>query len=164
MRTFGAFLAALLFLPAIVQADEGGGWTVKDDRQSQVQAFTEESALLVDQRINAVPNTMVHAGEDFSLPLLPLYDLVACFRFTNPGAIMNVSSGGGVDITVADAQFASGKYLTELWLEEKQKIDLLDSEQVHVVKRLKIHTMLLDAPQERADAIRLMAAACLSGR
>lgn len=166
MRAIEALLAALLFLPAPALADDGGGggdWTVKDDLQSRVQAFTDESDLLADPKLNNRRETMVFGGEGFSLPLLPLDDLVACFHLTNPDSVLKVETrdGGGLDITVPDVQFAKGKWTAELRTDQKQKIDMLDSSWVHVVKRLKIHTLVLDDPQERARAIRLMAAACL---
>ena len=157
-RLFAAALIALL--PASAVAAEP--WRVTPDAASEVKSFKRTSRAVEDMQIYDMGNWMVYAGTIHKrIPMLPIYDLLACFQITHPESSMDVESGGGVQVILDQVQFAKGKWDATLRLTEHERIQHLDKEKYLLIDLVRVGASDLKKSKHKVGVIKRMAKACL---
>ena len=155
------FAAALMALPpaAAVAADP---WQVTAEAASEVKAFKHTSMAVEDMQIYDMGNWMVYGGTVHDrTPLLPIYDLLACFHITHPESRMDVESGGGIQVIMDQVQFAKGKWDATLRLTEHERIEMLDKKRYLLLDVVRVGASDLKQAKYKIGVVRMMARACL---
>jgi hypothetical protein len=157
--------------PTATLAQEDHPWAVRDNLSMAVQDFKDNSPIIADMRTYASPDDMVYAptGDDdgtddtSNLELMPIYSLLACMHFTNANSDMTVDSGGGYDITVKDAQFASGSWDADVRIIERAEINELESDKTLVLNKVTVGDITMSSNAQRMETVQMMVATCFSG-
>ena len=162
LRSLSLILVASLLAPSAVVGAETNSWQVAAAAKPKVEAFKRKSIVIEDMRTYSPDNWMVYGGTPPSrIPLLPIYDLLACFRITTPDTYMDVQSGGGVDVVIDNVQFTKGKWDAEVRLTEHTRIELLDKERYFLIDLVRVGTSKMTKTQHKISVIKLMVQACL---
>lgn len=162
MRSLSLMLAVSLLAPVAAMGAEGGPWQVVAAAKPKIEAFKRKSIVIEDMRTYSPDNWMVYGGDTHNrIPLLPVYDLLACFRITTPKTYMDVDTGGGVDVVIDKVQFAKGKWDAEVRLSEHTRIELLDKERYYLVDFVRVGASKMTKARHKIAAIKIMAQACL---
>ncbi len=155
-------LAASLLAPVAAMGAEAVQWQVVDAVKPKIETFKRESIVIEDMRAYDPDNWMVYGGDAHNrIPLLPIYDLLACFRITTPKTFMDVDTGGGVDVVIDKVQFAKGKWDAEVRMSEHTRIELLDKERYYLVDLVKVGAIKMTKTRLMIGTIKFMVQACL---
>ena len=161
-RSLSLMLAAALLAPVAALGAEAKPWRVTAEAKAKIETFKRKSIIIDDMRIYDPDNWMVHGGDAHNrIPLLPVYDLLACFRITTPDTYMDVDIGGGVEVVIDKVQFAKGKWDAKVRLTEHTRINNLDRERYYLVDLVKIGTSKMAKSRDKIAVIKIMAQACL---
>ena len=155
-------LAAIILLAPLSYAAGPKPWRVSAEARPAVKAFKRKSMFIEDMQINDMGNWMVYGGGKHDrVPLMPIYDLIACFSLTNPDSPMDVESGGGVHIAVDDARFKKGKWHAVVRLTEHTRIEKFDKVRYLLLDLVRVGVSELKKRKHKIGVVRIMAEACL---
>jgi hypothetical protein len=155
-------LAAMILLAPLSYAAGPKPWRVSAEASPGVKTFKRKSMFIEDMRIYDMGNWMVYGGDrHHRIPLLPIYDLIACFSLTNPDSLLDVESGGGVEITVDGARFKKGKWDSVVRLTEHTRIEKFDKELYLLLDLVRVGASDLKKSKHKIGVVRIMAEACL---
>lgn len=160
-------LAAALLALAPAAAVAAGPWQVTVEAVSKIKAFKSTSrgvddTLIYDMVNYDMGNRMVYGGTvDDRIPLLGIYDLLACFHITHPESSMDVKFGGGIRIAMDGVQFAKGRWDAVVRLTEHEILEVDSHEKYLLLDIVRVGVNDLQKVGHKIGVVKLMAKACL---
>ncbi len=159
MGLFGS--AALLVSPETASA--GQGWVIKDSMTPLIKDFEANADELDNFRNFDIPNDFVYIKDSGEGPLLPIYDLIACIKLTNPDSeIITGGFGGSLDVAIDSVAFAKGSWPVKINVTRNNKLRDLKMVSTYTLKTLRIGANGLTDTDQMVNALRLMTKACLA--
>lgn len=151
-------VVALLALPAGAAAE---GWKLRADQKDAISDYLATSRAVDDLNTYARGNMTVYASTDRETTLISVYDFFACAHLSNPNSHMTIDTGGGVDVTVDEANFARGKWDADVRLAQHTAINELDQTAYLVPTQVRVGRLSFTTKDKMAEAIRWLVAGCL---
>ena len=159
-----ACLSLILFSQLVtdVSADGKWQWSISSEIQPKVTNFLDVSPIARDLKFYADSDLPLYADKSRHQPLMLAHELIACLAITNPDSKLVVDSGGGYDITVKKAQFATGKYDATFRFQLRTDIELLDKTEYLTLEFFHVEDLILKKKSEQVKALKLLIQGCLS--
>ena len=121
-----------------VAADSDYVFKVKSTMLGEVSEFRNGGKELEELRTYNVANNPIYMTNVEQQALMPLYDFLSCAKLTNPTSDLEISSGGGFDITMTNIKFAHGMWPVDIRITQIDQIHLLEKNSVYILQSFTI--------------------------